>query len=63
MAGGAYATALHDLASGRLSGFLGLYVLAPSLAGIAVRAAVGEERISRFRAHLKLVGSGVLLTL
>jgi bile acid:Na+ symporter, BASS family len=63
MAEGMYATALHDLAAGRLSGFLGLYVLAPSLAGIAVRKAVGEERIGRFRSHLKLAGSGVLLTL
>src|SRR5215470_248425 len=63
MADGMYATALHDLAAGRLSGFLGLYVLAPSLAGIAVRATVGEERIGRFRSHLKLAGSGVLLTL
>jgi bile acid:Na+ symporter, BASS family len=63
MAEGMYATALRDLAAGQLSGFLGLYVLAPSLTGIAVRAAVGEERIGRFRSHLKLVSSGVLLTL
>jgi BASS family bile acid:Na+ symporter len=58
-----YATILHDLAAGQLSLFLSLYVLAPSLAGIAVRAAVGEERIGRFGSRLKLVGSGVLLTL
>jgi len=63
MAEGMYATALRDLAAGQLSGFLGQYVLAPSLAGIAVRAAFGEERIGRFRPHFKLVGSGVLLTL
>jgi len=42
MAEGMYATALHDLAAGQLSGFLGLYVLTPSLAGIAFRKAVGE---------------------
>jgi bile acid:Na+ symporter, BASS family len=63
MAEGMYATALHDLAAGQLSGFLGLYVLAPSLAGIVVRAAVGEGRIGRFLSHLKLAGSGVLLIL
>jgi BASS family bile acid:Na+ symporter len=63
MAEGVYATVLRDLAAGRLSAFLGLYVMAPSLAGIAVRAAVGEELIGRFRHHLKLAGIGVLLTL
>jgi BASS family bile acid:Na+ symporter len=63
MAEGRYATALHDLAAGQLSGFLGLYVMAPSLAGLASRAALGEERVGRLRSYLKLLGSGVLLTL
>lgn len=63
MATGMYAAALHNLAAGQLSGFLGLYVLAPSLAGIAIRAIAGEERICRFLSHLKLAGSGVLLIL
>jgi len=63
MAAGEYSTALHDLADGQVSSFLGLYVLTPSLAGILVRAVLGEGRISFFRPHLKLIGSGVLLTL
>ncbi|MBO0724691.1 MAG: Na+-dependent transporter [Blastocatellia bacterium] len=63
MAEGMYANVLRDLAAGRLSDFLGLYVLGPSLAGIAIRAAVGEERIGQLRPLLKLAGSGVLLTL
>lgn len=63
MAAGEYATALHDLAAGEVSGFLAAYVLAPSLAGIAVRLIVGEVRISRVRDHLKLASSCVLLTL
>jgi BASS family bile acid:Na+ symporter len=63
MAEGSYAAALHDLAGGGIGSFLGMYVLAPSLGGIAVRAALGERRLGAVRPHLKLAASVVLLTL
>jgi bile acid:Na+ symporter, BASS family len=63
VADGEYASALHALAGGEVSGFLAVYVLVPSLAGIAVRAFVGEARVGRARDHLKLISSCVLLTL
>lgn len=63
MADGDYATALHELAGGGVGSFLGLYVLAPSLGGIAVRAALREKRLSTIRPSLKLAASIVLLTL
>jgi BASS family bile acid:Na+ symporter len=63
MAHGEYSDALHTLAAGEVSGFLAAYVLAPSLAGIAFRALLGETRIVRLRPHLKLMSSVVLLVL
>jgi BASS family bile acid:Na+ symporter len=63
MTEGSYAVALHELAGGGIGGFLGLCVLAPSLAGIAARTAIGDKRLERLRPHLKLAASVVLLTL
>src|SRR5262245_43165892 len=63
IADGIYSAALHELAGGGVGGFLGLYVLAPSLGGIAARAAIGEPRLGRLRPHLKLAASAVLLAL
>jgi BASS family bile acid:Na+ symporter len=63
MADGIYSSALHGLAGSGVGGFLSLYVLAPSLGGIATRAAVGETRIRRLRPQCKLVANAVLLTL
>lgn len=63
MADGDYANALHELASGDVGSFLGVYVLAPSLAGIALRALLGEARLAGWRPSLKLASSAVLLTL
>ncbi len=63
MAEGEYSSALHALAAGEVSGFLAIYVLAPSLAGIGVRAILGEESVGRVRNHLKLASSLVLLIL
>jgi BASS family bile acid:Na+ symporter len=62
MADGIYSASLHDLAGGGVGGFLGLCVLAPSLGGIATRAAVGERRFLRVRPQCKLAGNAVLLT-
>jgi BASS family bile acid:Na+ symporter len=63
MADGIYSTALYELAGGGVGGFLGLYVLAPSLGGIATRAALGERRLLRMRPQCKLAANVVLLTL
>jgi len=63
MADGTYAETLHGLAVGEVGGFLGMYVLIPSLVGMAIRGAVGGERIARCRSHLKLASSSVLLIL
>jgi len=60
---GEYADALHRLAQGEASGVLGLYVLAPSLAGIAVRALFGGERIARLRPCIRLSSATALLVL
>jgi BASS family bile acid:Na+ symporter len=61
MAAGTYAAALHELAAGGIGGFLGLYVLGPSLGGIAVRLAAGEQRLGVWCPQLKLASSAVLL--
>jgi bile acid:Na+ symporter, BASS family len=63
MADGSYAAALHELAGGDIGGFLGLFVLAPSLGGIAVRYLLGELRLKRRRPQLKLASTLVLLIL
>lgn len=63
MTTGDYAEDLHELAAGGTGAFLGVCVLAPSLIGIGVRRAVGEDRIAAVRPHLKLVNSVILLAL
>jgi BASS family bile acid:Na+ symporter len=63
MAQAEYAAALHHLASNQVGGFLVVYVLLPSLLGIAARLALGGARIARSRPVLKLTASGVLLVL
>ena len=63
MADGTYAASLHELAGGNIGGFLGLYVLAPSVGGIAIRAILDEGRLQRIRPQLKLAATAVLLIL
>ncbi|MCS7272134.1 MAG: bile acid:sodium symporter, partial [Gemmataceae bacterium] len=63
MADGEYADALHKLAAGEVSGFLTVFVLLPSVLGIAGRVALGDSRFSQLRPALKLSASIVLLTL
>ena len=63
MADGSYAATLHELAGGDIGGFLGLYVLTPSIGGIAVRYLLGELRFKRYRPQLKLASTFVLLIL
>lgn len=63
VARGEYAAALRDLAAGGTSFFLLAFVMLPSLAGIAVRAAAGEVLLARVKPVLKLVNSVNLLVL
>lgn len=63
MAAGDYSVALHDLAAGQVSGFLAVYVLLPSVVGIAGRVVLGDGPVGRCRPALKLGSSAVLLTL
>jgi BASS family bile acid:Na+ symporter len=63
MATGDYAADLRELAAGGTGAFLGICVLAPSLIGIGVRRAIGDDRIAAVRPHLKLVNSAILLVL
>jgi bile acid:Na+ symporter, BASS family len=63
MASGDYAEDLHELAAGGTGMFLAVCVLAPSLAGIVVRRAVGDARYAVARPRLKLINSVILLVL
>jgi bile acid:Na+ symporter, BASS family len=63
MASGDYAAGLHHLAAGGTGTFLAAFVLLPSLAGIGLRGAAGEERLARAQPTLKLVNSANLLAL
>jgi bile acid:Na+ symporter, BASS family len=63
MAEGDYAARLHELATSGTSLFLGVCVALPSLAGLLVRGAVGEARVTAARPALTLINSLVLLVL
>jgi bile acid:Na+ symporter, BASS family len=63
MASGDYAEDLHELAAGGTGMFLAVCVLAPSLAGIVVRRAVGDARYAVARPRLKMINSVILLVL
>jgi BASS family bile acid:Na+ symporter len=60
---GDYSDDLHELARGGIGTFLGLFVLLPSLAGVAVRTIFGEIRAASFKNVLKTINMIVLLTL
>ncbi|WP_197442905.1 bile acid:sodium symporter family protein [Lignipirellula cremea] len=63
MTTGDYSEDLHELASGGVGSFLGVWVILPSLAGIAARLLAGENRMAIIRPYLKLVNWAVLLLL
>ncbi len=63
MTTGDYSEDLHELAAGGIGTFLGVWVILPSLLGIAVRRVVGDARMAAARPTLKLVNSAVLLLL
>ncbi|WP_020471923.1 bile acid:sodium symporter family protein [Zavarzinella formosa] len=63
VANGTFADCLHQLAGNGTSSFLLTFVMLPSLAGIGVRAIVGEAALKPVKPVLKLVNSVVLLAL
>lgn len=60
---GDYSEDLHELASGEVVGFLGAWVITPSLLGIGARRLIGEANLSAIKPHLKLVNFCVLVLL
>ncbi len=60
---GGPAEEIHGLAARGTGGFLAAFVLLPALAGMVLRAVLGEARAARIRPPLKLAGSLNLLVL
>ena len=58
-----YAEDLHELASGGVAGFLGVWVLLPSLLGILTHCLIGTDRIERIKPVTKLINYFVLVLL
>ena len=63
LASGKYAASLHHLAAGGAGTFLALFVLLPSLIGIALRMAIGAGPLTRAKPVLKLLNAANLLAL
>jgi bile acid:Na+ symporter, BASS family len=60
---GDYSDDLHELASGSVVSFLGIWVILPSLLGILARRLMGENRFSELKPILKLGNYIVLVVL
>lgn len=63
MTTGDYSEDLHELAAGGTSGFLAICVIIPSVIGICAHSAIGKAVVAKFKPHLKLANSIVLLLL
>jgi BASS family bile acid:Na+ symporter len=60
---GDYSEDLHELASEGAAGFLGAWVILPSLLGIAAHWLIGEKRAALASPFVKLVNSAILVLL
>ncbi|HUI19515.1 MAG TPA: bile acid:sodium symporter [Methylocella sp.] len=60
---GDYSEDLHELASGEVTSFLGLWVILPTLLGVFGRFLAGEILVTRATPYLKLVNYCLLLIL
>jgi len=60
---GDYSEDLHELASGGVVGFLGSWVILPSLLGILTHWLLGEHRVATAQPYLKLTNYCVLVLL
>jgi len=63
MASEEYETVLRDLAAYGSAGFLGLWIVLPSILGLCVRFAVPEAQLTAVMPFIKLINSIVLLLL
>ncbi|HEY6085764.1 MAG TPA: bile acid:sodium symporter [Nitrospira sp.] len=63
MASEEYETVLHNLADYGSGTFLGIWVVLPSLTGLAVRFAVSEQSLAPVMPYIKLMNALVLLVL
>ena len=60
---GDYSEDLHELAAHGVVGFLGVWVILPSLLGIWTRSRMGETRFNAIKTYLKLLNYMVLIVL
>jgi bile acid:Na+ symporter, BASS family len=60
---GDYSEDLHELADQGAGGFLGVWVIMPSLLGLAAHLALGEKRAARVSPYAKLCNSLILILL
>jgi BASS family bile acid:Na+ symporter len=60
---GDYSEDLHELAAHGVVGFLGVWVILPSLLGIWTRSRMGERRFNAIKTYLKLLNYIVLIVL
>jgi len=60
---GDYSEDLHELASGDVASFLGMWVILPTLLGMAARSLAGEMRVTRASAYVKLINYFILFVL
>lgn len=58
-----YETVIHQLAAYGSGAFLGLWIVLPSLLGLAVRCAAPEDQLTAIMPFIKLINSVVLLLL
>jgi bile acid:Na+ symporter, BASS family len=60
---GDYSEDLHELASGEVASFLGIWVILPTLLGILVHMLAGELLVTRIKPYLKIINYCILLLL
>ncbi len=60
---GDYSEDLHEVASDGVVGFLGIWVVLPSLLGLLAQHLIGETRLAKAKSSIKLVNYVILLLL
>lgn len=60
---GDYSEDLHELASGGVASFLGLWVILPTVLGVFARISAREDRVAKITPYIKLTNYVVILVL